>query len=180
MSQLGKSVQFYFEQGLAPSTQRTYKAATKRFYDFCVRYSLYNPFPVSEQLLCQFATFLAEDLVVQSIKTYLAAVCNMHISLSFPDLRDNSSLPLLRRVQLGIQRVQASKQSLTKRTRLPITLGLLDQLRSLWENTKHPDRCLLWAVAALCFAGFFSCWRTPPYISIFSYITVYHLGRCNS
>ena len=80
----------------------------------------------------------------------------MHISLGFPDLRDNSSLSLLRRVQLGIQRVQALKQSLTKRTRLPITLGLLDQLCSLSENTKHPNHCLLWAVAALYFAGFFA------------------------
>ena len=86
----------------------------------------------------------------------------MHISLGFPDLRDNSSLSLLRRVQLGIQRVQALKQSLTKRTRLPITLGLLDQLCSLSENTKHPNHCLLWAVAALYFAGFFRAGELLP------------------
>ena len=122
---------FYFEQGLAPSTQRTYKVATKRFHDFCTSISVYNPFPLSEQLLCQFATFLAEGLAVPSIKTSLAAVRNMNISLGFPDLQNNSSLLLLRHVQLGIQKVQASKQSSTKRTRLPITLGLLDQLHSL-------------------------------------------------
>ena len=132
-----------FEQGLAPSTQRTYKAAIKRFHDFCTRYCVFNPFPLSEQLLCHFATYLAkEGLAAQLIKIYLAAACNMHISLGFPDPRDSSSLPVLRRVQLGIQRVQASKSS-TTRTRLPITLEILDRFRVLWEKTQHTERLLL-------------------------------------
>ena len=162
LSGLAASVQHYFEQGLAPSTQRTYKAAIKRFHDFCTRYCVFNPFPLSEQLLCHFATYLAEEgLAAQSIKIYLAAARNMHISLGFPDPRDSSSLPVLQRVQLGIQSVQASKSS-TKRTRLPITLEILDRLRVLWEKTQHTERILLWAVAALCFAGFFRAGELLP------------------
>ena len=37
------SIQWYFQDRLAPSTQRTYSAALKRF---CVQYSVMNPFPV--------------------------------------------------------------------------------------------------------------------------------------
>ena len=85
----------------------------------------------------------------------------MHISLGFPDPRNSSSLPVLQRVQLGIQSVQASKSS-TKRTRLPITLEILDRLRVLWEKTQHTERILLWAVAALCFAGFFHAGELLP------------------
>ena len=156
LASLDQTFQFYFEQGLAPSTQRTYKAAIKRFYAFCVQHCLFNPFPLTEKLLCYFAVFLAkEGLTSQSIKTYLAAARNMHISLGFPDPRDSSSLPILRRIQLGIQRVQSTKESPSKRVRLPITPAILDRLRLLWEETKHTDRLSLWAAASLCFAGFF-------------------------
>ena len=53
VSQLRESVQFYFEQGSAPST--IHSALIKQLlkdlsHDFCTRYSLYNPFSVSKQL----------------------------------------------------------------------------------------------------------------------------------
>ncbi len=57
VSTLESSVRRYFEAGLAPSTQKTYKAAIKRFLSFCTCYNIYTPFSVSEQLLCSFASF---------------------------------------------------------------------------------------------------------------------------
>lgn len=99
----------------------------------------------------------------QSIKTYLAAVRNMHISMGFPDPRDKSSLPVLRRIQLGIQRVQSQKPAAASRkVRLPITVDILDQLRSYWTRTKHAQRIVLWAAASLCFAGFFRAGELLP------------------
>ena len=32
---------------------------------------------------------------------------------------------------------------------------ILDQLRQYWDETEHKHKILLWAVASLCFAGFF-------------------------
>ena len=96
-----------------------------------------------------------EGLALQTIKTYLAATRNTHISLGFPDPREHSSLPILHRIQLGIKRIQALKGTHQRRVRLPITAAILDSLRSHWEATKHPDRLVLWAAASLCFAGFF-------------------------
>ena len=111
---------------------------------------------MSEKLLCYFAVTLAEEgLAPQSIKTYLAAVRNMHISLGFPDPRANSSLLILRRIQAGIQRVQATKGTPSSRVRLPITPPILDRLREHWQSTEHPNKLCLWAVSTLCFAGFF-------------------------
>ena len=118
--------------------------------------NLHNPFPLTERILCYFASYLAsKDLSAQTVKVYLAALRDLHISLGFPDLRDQSSLPLLKRVQSGIQRVQACSNRSKKSVRLPITPSLLSQLHTFWESTGHPDRPALWAVAALCFAGFF-------------------------
>ena len=128
----------------------------KRFLEFCSVYMIVNPFPLSEKLLCYYAVFLAKrGLAYQTIKTYMSATRNMHISLGFPDPRDSSSLPILRRIQAGIQRIQSTKGSPSKQVRLPITPAVLDRLRTHWEATKHKERLGLWAVSALCFAGFF-------------------------
>ena len=56
---LAQSVQHYFCNGLAPSTQKTYQAAMKRFSSFCTKYNVTTPFPLTEQLLCSFAAFPA-------------------------------------------------------------------------------------------------------------------------
>ena len=84
--------------GLATSTHRTY-AAMKHFTCFCVNYTVQTPFLVHELLLCYFAAYLAQKgLAPQTVKGYLAAVRSAQISMSLPDLRELSSLPLLRRV----------------------------------------------------------------------------------
>ena len=84
LTSLDLALQFYFEQGLAQSTQRTYRAAMKRCVEVCSQYMIFNPFPLSEKLLCYYAVFLAKRrLAHQTIKTYTSATRNMHISLSF-------------------------------------------------------------------------------------------------
>ena len=96
-----------------------------------------------------------EGLAAQSMKTYLAVIRSMHISLGFPDPRANSSLPILRRIQAGIQRVQSSKGTRSNRVRLLITPLILEKLRAHWDTTGHPTKLTLWGVSTLCFAGFF-------------------------
>ena len=153
---MDSALQGYIKQGVAASTRRSYAAGAKRFHEFCEAANLYNPFPLTEKVLCYFATYLAsQGLTSQSVRVYLAAVRDLHITMGFSDLRDQSSLPLLKRVQSGIQRVQACKKRASKRVRLPITPHLLSLLHSHWESTVHPERQVLWAVAVLCFAGFF-------------------------
>ena len=79
---MAPSIQRYFQEGLAPSTHRTYSAALKRFHKFCVQYSVMNPFPVTEHLLCCFAAFLADQCLApqtgQSYSTVFKLVCGPH------------------------------------------------------------------------------------------------------
>ena len=127
----------------------------KRFDAFCRQYAVPSPFPVTEHLLCCFAAHLADQgLAPQTGKAYLAAVRNTQISLGLPDPRDQSSMPMLKRVQAGIQRVRA-RAGPPSRTRLPITAAVLDKIRIGLESSCHPDRTLLWAVSCTAFFGFF-------------------------
>lgn len=71
--------------------------------------------------MCCFASFLAgEGLAPQTGKSYLAAVRSMQISLGLPDPREQSSLPILKRMQAGISRARMRKGP-KSRVRLPIT-----------------------------------------------------------
>ena len=88
---LDQSVQFYCKQGVADSTQRTYRASIKRLHVFCEQYRIHYPPrpPVTEQLLCQFSAFLAnQGLALQAIQ-------NLQLSLGLPNPRDSSALPWL-------------------------------------------------------------------------------------
>lgn len=127
----------------------------RRFYGFCDQFNVTSPFPVTETLLCSFAAFLADQgLAPQTGKGYLAAVRSMQISLGLPDPRDQSSMPRLKRVQAGIQRIRAVSGAPSHR-RLPITAAVLERIRVQLVASSHPHRELLWAISCTAFFGFF-------------------------
>ena len=127
----------------------------KRFHSFCGVYNIFTPFPVTEQLLCSFAAFLADQgLAPQTVKSYLSAVRNPQISLGLPDPRDQSSLPILKRVQARIAQLRMLKGS-PPRVRLPITAHILARIQQVLATSSEPDKFLVWAVAAMAFFGFF-------------------------
>lgn len=78
----------------------------------------------------------------------------MQISLGLPDPREQSSLPVLRRVQAGIARLRMLKGS-PPRVRLPITTHIMSRIHQALDRSSDPDKSLLWAVAATAFFGFF-------------------------
>ena len=82
---LDRLVESYFRSGLAPSTRHSYTSAKRRFLSFC-DVSKSTPLPVTEQLLCRYVSFLAEQgLSSKSIKLYLSAVCHLQISINLQD-----------------------------------------------------------------------------------------------
>ena len=152
---MAPAVQRYFEAGLAPATHRSYMAGTRRFQQFCTRYNIDTPFPVTEHRLCCFAAYLADDgLAPQSIKSYLSAVRNLQLSLGLPDPREQSTLPLLRRVQAGIARCRVRKGT-PRQVRLPITSHILARISERLRATSHPEQVVVRAVAFSAFFGFF-------------------------
>ena len=153
---MAPAVQAYFGQGLASSTRKSYQAASNRFHQFCCRFNISSPFPVTEQILCCFAAYLADaGLKPGTVKVYLAAVRNLQLSLGLPDPRDQSSLPILKRVIAGISRSQLTKGSQTTKPRLPITGPLLVKIHASLNQSDNPNKVLIWAICSLAFFGFF-------------------------
>ena len=88
-----------------------------------------------------YVTFLGEQRMrEQSIKTYIAALHHVQITMGLPDPLDTSSLPRLSLVLTGIKRSQAEAGRPPRKLRLPITLPILERIRSLWNNRPMPQR----------------------------------------
>ena len=147
------AVEQYFSAGLAPSTRRVYEAGSKKYLGFCEQLH-YNPIPTSEQLLCKFVAYLAtKDISATTIKVYLSAVRQLHLSRNHspPDI---ASMPCLQQVIRGIRISQAGLHS-GKASRLPITPAILQSIRTQWQGEPlNQDRIMLWAAFTTCFFGF--------------------------
>ncbi len=127
----------------------------RRFHSFTIHFSIQAPFPVTEHLLCSFAAYLADQgLAPQTIRSYLSAVRNTQLALGFPDPRDHSSLPILKRVQAGIQRVR-SMGGPPSRLRLPITASVMERIKTHLDAADTPHKELMWAICCTAFFGFF-------------------------
>ena len=144
-------VQRLFKAGLATSTQKAYGTGTRRYTNFRDLYAVVNPFPVSENILIKFSSYLyTEGVKAGTIKSYLAAVRHAQISLGLGDPKI-CDMPQLEYVIRGIKRCTGQQA----RTRLPITPALLRALESYWHsNLADHDYSMLWAAACMCFFGF--------------------------
>ena len=93
----------------------------------------------------------------------------MQVVLGLPEPRAFSSLPRLRLVQAGIQRVHREKSVQPSRIRLPITPTILRNMhRALSEGNIVTDTKMLWAASVMCFFGFFRSGEiTVPNLSSF-------------
>ena len=153
ISSLEGDVQRYFENGLAPSTRRTYQAGINNFVKFCGLYNISNPLPVSQSVLCSYISHLANSgLAYGTIRTYLAAIRYLQISRDLPEPRAEP-MPKLALVQRGIQRLKPQSAS---KPRLPITPAILRQLKALWTGQATDfNIIMLWAACCTAFFGFF-------------------------
>ncbi len=151
---LDRSVEFYFQNGLASSTQKAYNSAKKRYIQFCSGRGL-TPLPASEDQLCQFASSLAnQKLCHSSIKSYLAAIRHLHIAERYGD-PNISSMARLEQVLKGIKSVQSKGPKTI--SRLPITPDHLVTMREVWsKQSSSVDGKMLWAAASLFFRVFFA------------------------
>ena len=154
--------------GLSETTRKTYSSAKKRYTTFCMRKGD-QPIPMSEALLCQFASYLASDNLCHStIKCYLSAVRHLHIAEGHGD-PGISNMVRLEQVLRGIKSVQARAPPQGRITRLPITLSLLRKMKESWQRGGADwNDVMLWVAATLCFFGFFRSGEiTSPSESVF-------------
>eukprot|EP00731_Ephydatia_muelleri_P036129 Em0203g4a len=146
-----------FSPRLSLINAQVIRLGLRRFYSFCTKYDVFTPFPVTEKLLCYFAAALAnEGLAPQTIKCYLSGVRSMQISLGLPPPRDQSSLPILKRVLDGIRRSTAAQAGgRPRKIRLPITAAVLRGIQGPLSLRMGQDSTAFWAIAVVAFFGFF-------------------------
>ena len=126
-----------------------------RFHKFYTAYNVSSLFPLSEQILCTYASYLADQhLAPQMIKSYLSSLRNWQISLGLPDPREKSSMPMLKRVRAGISRLTLQKGS-PVRIRLHITAELLRRIKEALDSSSNPAKLVIWEEASTAFFGFF-------------------------
>lgn len=110
------------------------------------------PFPVNENILCSFATFLAtQGIKVQTIKCYLSGVRSLQIAYGFPDPQIGPNLPRLESIIKGVKRSQVEAGS-SPRPRLPITPDILSLIQQSLPATR--DGRMIWAACCTGFFGF--------------------------
>ena len=168
---LEEAVGRYTASALAPATWRAYAAGQRRFRVF---FDATNTplLPAQEATFCLWAAALADEgLQYQTIRGYLAAVRNLHITSGFPD----PFVPKLLRLDLvlrGIQRERAKTS--TPDSRQPITPAILRQIRGVWSHRSADfDTAMLWA--AVC-TGFFGCLRPGELTTDGSFNPTRHLS----
>ena len=168
MHKLGKSLQSYYLQGLAKSTQRTYTSAKSRFIAFCTQ-ACTSPLPLSESVLCFYVSHLADEgLAHTTIKSYLSACRHLHISHGYfePCIGD---MPRLAQVMKGIKASQA-KQGRQAKPRLPITPSILTQIKYLFLTKNLRTSTTSWHGLRIQHASLASCVQersaSPPTVSM--------------
>ena len=121
-----------FRSGLAPSTSQTYNSAKCRFLSFCDKANL-SPLPLTENLLCRFVGYLADDgLAPSPIKSYLSAVRHLQLAMHM-DYPDIGNMGRLEQVLKGVKRQFVKKNSM-KKQRLPMTPNLLLEMKKGLEQ----------------------------------------------
>ena len=99
-------MEFFFRNGLAESTQRSYNSAKRQYIHFCKSHNM-SPIPASERQLGQYVSYLAlANLAHSTIKCYLAAVRHLHIAEGAADPQI-SRMARLEQILRGIKLTQA-------------------------------------------------------------------------
>ena len=94
-----------------------------------------------------------QGLSYASIKVYMPAVCNLHVSEGLHEEFAKHLTPRLELVLKGIK-----KESAPRRLRLPITLDVMEKIkRVLLQHPKDPENVMMWAACCTTFFGFLRC-----------------------
>ena len=146
--------EIYFNQSLAPSTHRTYQAATKRFSDFCSEFHISTPYPLTQHLLCQYVSYLgSQGLSPATIKVYLSALRHCQISMGMPSA-DHASMPKLQAVQVGVAKTHARSAGVRDQNGFPLLRRYQNGLELVSNRARYNNELgylhtsLLWILSA--------------------------------
>lgn len=103
-----------------------------------------------------FVSHLAQDgLAYQTIKVYLSAVHNFHITAG---LHKEFVQQLTPRLEMVLRGIKKDKAGTATQSRLPITIEIMAKLKdSFSRNPTDYNNIMMWAACSLAFFGFLWC-----------------------
>ena len=97
-----------------------------------------------------------EGIAHTSIKTYLAAIRHLHVSVGMHHSYTQQLSPYLELVIKGIKKDQLQEKS--PRQRLPITADIMASIYKVLARTPNDPHCIMmWAACCIAFFGFLRC-----------------------
>ena len=155
ITSLQTALQGYYQKGLAKSTHKSYQAGQKRYLTFCSEVKR-SAVPTTEETLLLFVTHLAQhELTHATIKVYLSAVRNLHVTAG---LHNEFSAHLTPRLEMVLRGIKKDKSLTAPRTRLPIMVEIMAKIKdTLSLRPSDYDNIMMWAACALAFFGFLRC-----------------------
>lgn len=135
---------------------KAYQAGHRRYTSFCTR-AQKNSLPTSEHTLMLFTAHLAEEgLSHQTIKVYLSAVRNLHVTTGFHNEFNKALSPRLELILKGIKK--ESIKNNPPLTRLPITINIMCSIKNVLSKAPEKyNNILMWAACCAAFFGFLRC-----------------------
>lgn len=132
---------------LAPSTRLGYRAAVKSVSEFCRRHGMRLTLPISSDTLCLWVAYSASRLTYKTIRVYLHGIATTHVELGYTNPLENGGT--VWRMYTGVKRLQGHGVA---RTRLPVTVEILEQLER-WQDVTTADGRMLRAAMWLGTCG---------------------------
>ena len=146
-SELKGEVAQYKAATFAQNTIKTYNTHRKSYLQFCTLMGI-PPVPVSENIVCLYAAYLARRLKSTSIRQYLNIVRLIHLESGYSNpCQDNFGLKCTLR---GIDRVLGKQIN----RKLPIDPHMLLKVRNVL-NMEEPTDIIFWAACLIMFFGLF-------------------------
>lgn len=122
---------------LAPSTRQGYRSAVKSVNDFCVLHGMRLTLPISSDTLCLWIAHSSTRLSHKTIRVYLHGIATTHVELGYANPLEGAGT--IMRMYTGVKRLQGEGIS---RTRLPITVEILERLERWQDVATHDGRML--------------------------------------
>ena len=125
----------------------------QKYIQFCTIAKM-PPTPTTESTLQLFCTHLAIlNISHATIKVYLSAIHHMHVLAELYEHFSKQLTSWVQQVLWGIKKTQA--QTSSPRIRLPITLPIMQDIKSLLSQQPHSYKnIMLWAACCLAFFRF--------------------------
>ena len=142
---LVKEVSHYRAATYAESTKRAYSTHLRQYFEFCARIGE-PPVPASQDIIAQYAAYLARRLKASSVRQYLNVIRLLHLEASLPNpMKDNW---YIKSTLTGIDRLLGEPA----KRRTPVHPTLLINIRRGLDLSKTLDS-MFWAAGLLMFYG---------------------------